>query len=103
MNDQVAIWVAGIVGTGAVSMLGFFLRGLYRKVENAVSKEEFNSAMQSMRDTHEKDRKELRESQIRIDEKLSQQSTLLVQVATKLELLTSMRPFDQTWGKAPKG
>lgn len=103
MPNEVAFWIAGIVGTGGVGMLGIFLKGLHHKIENSVSKEEFNAAMESMRKDHETERREIRENQIRIDEQLKQHHGLLVETATKLTLLTSMRPFDQTWGNRKKG
>src|SRR4030095_1106087 len=93
MTLELALWILGI----AMAIIGFFLKSLHRKIDGAVSRDEFNAAMKSMRDDHERDRRELRDSMIKFESQMQNQNDLLIRVATKLELLTSMKPFNQTF------
>jgi len=97
MDQNTVNWIVGILATGVISMLGLFLRGLHTKIENSVSRDEFMKIISDLKKEHETDRKELRDNQISIFTKLEVNNQLLTQVATKVEMLTQMRPFDQTW------
>jgi len=97
MDQQTVNWIVGILATGVITMVGVFLRGLHTKIENAVSRDEFMKIIEALKREHESDRKELRDNQISIFTKLEVNNQLLTQVATKVEMLTQMRPFDQTW------
>lgn len=100
MNTDIALYLLGLAMSAlgiCMVIIGFFLRVLHRKIDTSVSQDEFNEAMKSMREDHERDRRELRESILMFQSKIESQNTLLVTVATKLELLTSMRPFNQTY------
>lgn len=83
MDAETAKWILGI----AIAIIGFFLRSLHTKVDNAVSKMELATMIESLKKDHENDRKELRENQINIFQQLQLQQQLLTQVATKMEML----------------
>lgn len=93
MNLELAQWLLGL----AMLVLGVFLKSLHRKIDNSVSREEFNAAMKSMREDHERDRRELRDSMIKFETQMQSQNDLLIRLTTKMEILTNMRPFDKTF------
>jgi len=83
MDAETAKWILGI----AIAVIGFFLKSLHTKVDNAVSKMELAAVINELKKDHEQDRKELRENQINIFQQLQIQQQLLTQVATKVEML----------------
>lgn len=87
------IEAAKYIVTGLLMVLAVFLRTLHRKVEDSVSRPEFNEALKTMRSEHEADRRELRENQIKLFERLDLQQQLLTQVATKLAVIVEMGGF----------
>jgi len=94
MDQSTAVWLVGLFAVGALAL---FFKSMHSKIENAASKAELKAAIEMLKKEHETDRKELRDNQISIFTKLELQNQLLTQVATKLEMLTQMKPFDQTW------
>lgn len=97
MNDEVIKWIVGLVAAGGIGALTMFFRNLVAKIDNSVSREEFLRVIQQLKQEHIEDRKELRENQISIFSKLEAQNQTLTMVATKLDFIASMRPFDQTY------
>jgi hypothetical protein len=85
MDAETAKWILG----AAIAIIGFFLKSLHTKVDNAVSKMELSLVISELKKDHEQDRKELRENQINIFQQLQIQQQLLTQVATKVEMLVS--------------
>ena len=77
-----------------LTAVGFFLKNLHGKIERAVTREEFNQALASMRLEHQDDRRELRENQLKLFEKLDFQQQLLTQVATKVSIMAESRRHD---------
>jgi type I site-specific restriction endonuclease len=73
--------------------IGFFLRSLHSKVESSVARDEFNKALDAIRQEHSSDRSELRENQIKLFEKLDIQQQLLTQVATKIAVMAELGKF----------
>lgn len=83
MDAETAKWVLGI----AIAVIGFFLKSLHTKVDNAVSKMEMQSVIAELKKDHEQDRREFRDNQISMFQKLELQQQLLTQVATRVEML----------------
>lgn len=97
MSDEVAKWIVGLVAAGGIGGLVMYLKSLVAKIDSSVSREEFLRVIQQLKLDHEQDRRELRENQISIFSKLEAQNQTLTMVATKLDFIASMRPFDQTY------
>lgn len=89
MDLETAKWVIMIM----IGVVGFFLKSLHDKVQQSVAREEFNSAMETLRKEHNADRQELRDNQIKLFEKLDIQQQLLTQVATKIAVMVEMGKF----------
>lgn len=94
MDQSTAAWLVGLFVLGALSL---FFKGMHSKIENSASKAELKAAIEALKMDHEADRKELRENQIAIFNKLEVSNLMLAQVVAKVELLTQMKPFDQTY------
>lgn len=97
MDQTTVNWIVGIAATGAIGLFGMFVKGVLTKVENSVSRTEFLAALEALRSEHQNDRKELRDNQVSIFNKLEVQNHILTKVETKMDMLTSMRPFDKTY------
>jgi len=89
MDLETAKWVI----IAMLGIIGYFGKTLHTKVEKAVEREEFNTAMKALRDEHNTDRQELRDNQIKLFEKLDIQQQLLTQVATKIAVMLEMGKF----------
>lgn len=97
MSDEVAKWIVGLVAAGGIGALTMFIKSLVDRINNSVSRTEFYRVIQEIKDSQESMRKELRENQISLFNKIDIQQSTLSGVVAKLDLLTSMRPFDQTF------
>lgn len=97
MSQETVNWIVGLVALGFIGMTCIFLKSLHSKIEGSVSTETFNATIAALRSEYGNDRKEIRENQIKIFERLEAQQQILTKLLTTLEIMKELRPFDQTW------
>jgi hypothetical protein len=95
--DEHARWIVWVVGLGVVTALGLFFRGLIVKIDNAISRREFNDAMKSMREEHQADRREWKDAMIRSDAKLDTLTAMTHRSCSKIDLIAQKMGFEKTW------